>query len=100
DGERARVRVSDALARFRAAGDVAGEGLALTLLGNVDRSTGRYDDGRAHLEQALAVRRRLGDLRATGVVTGDLAILHSAAGDADRSEALFETACRGFRTAD
>ena len=59
-----------------------GTAFALNRLGNLAGATGELDHGREWLEEALAMRRALGDRRERGVTLGNLGVLAARAGDA------------------
>ena len=64
DHARARAALAEALERFRAVEDRAGEALTLDHMGSLARTPGDLDTGRAHLHAALELRRELGEKRA------------------------------------
>ena len=66
DGRRraATAALDEALERFRAVEDRAGEALTLNHMGSLARTQGDLDAGRAHLRAALELRRELGEKRA------------------------------------
>jgi len=55
--------------------------LALNALGNLARSSGDFDRGRALLDRSLALRQEVGDRRGTGITLGCLAVLAARSGD-------------------
>ena len=59
-----------------------GEAFALGALGNLARSSGDFERGRALLERSLALRQEVGDRRGTGITLGCLAVLLARSGDA------------------
>ena len=61
---RPRAALDEALERFRAIEDRRGEALTLNHMGNLARTQGDLDAGRAHLRAALELRRELGEKRA------------------------------------
>jgi len=69
-----------ALRAARAAGDRAGEGVALEHLGGTYRRLGRYEDALEHFRQALAVRREIGDRVEEAVTLTNLGIIHGLHG--------------------
>ena len=58
-----------------------GEALALNALGNLARSSGDFERGRALLDSSLALRQEVGDRRGTGLTLGCLAVLAARSGD-------------------
>ena len=71
----AEALLRDALARTRARGDDAGVAHVLAGLGRLATLEGRRDRAAEALEESLALRRRLGDVRAIGLTLGLLAEL-------------------------
>jgi len=96
----ARAALDDALERFRALDDVAGEALALTVLGNTARTFGEPDVALEHLDAALALRRRRGDRRAVAMTETDAALAVALAGDIDEARGRFARLQDAFRAAD
>ncbi len=96
----ARAALDDALERFRALGDQAGETLALTGLGNWARTFGDPDSALDWLERARELRRRRGDRRAVAMTEIDLALALAVGGDLDSPRLLFAELGDRFRAAD
>jgi tetratricopeptide (TPR) repeat protein len=63
--------------------DLYGTAVALNGLGNLARSREQFELGREWLEEALTIRRDMGDRRATGTTLGCLGLLAGRAGDRD-----------------
>jgi tetratricopeptide (TPR) repeat protein len=61
-------------------------------MGNLSRSLGDYEAGRARLEEALTIRRDLGDRRAILSTRVGLGLLDMTAGDAQAGRALLSAA--------
>jgi len=96
----ARAALEDALERFRALGNEAGEALALTALGNTARTFGEPDLALEHLTAALALRRRRGDRRAVAMTETDAALAVGLGGDIDEARRRFAELRAAFRAAD
>jgi predicted ATPase/DNA-binding SARP family transcriptional activator len=88
DLARATAALSEALERFRAAGDRAGEALTLNHMGSLARTQGDLDRGRAHLLAALELRRELGEKRAILMSTMSLGLLEMSGGEVERGREL------------
>lgn len=88
------------LGTFRALGDPHGESLALNTLGNICRTGREHERARAYLDDALLIRRRLGDRREVGVTLGNIGLLALAVGDVDGARAAIEQARAGFEETD
>jgi predicted ATPase/DNA-binding SARP family transcriptional activator len=69
-------------------GDDAGLAHALQHLGCVERDLGRIGEARAHLQEALGLRRRLGDRRGENVTLANLGLTDAAGGDFDAGRRL------------
>jgi predicted ATPase/DNA-binding SARP family transcriptional activator len=96
----ARAALDDALERFRALGDAAGEALALAGLGNCARTFGDPDSALDWLERARELRRRHGDRRAVAMTEMDLALALAYGGDLENARLLFADLRDRFRAAD
>jgi predicted ATPase/DNA-binding SARP family transcriptional activator len=96
----ARGALDDALERFRALGDPAGEALALAGLGNCARTFGDPDSALDWLERARAIRRRHGDRRAVAMTEMDLALALAYGGDLEKARLLFGDLRDRFRATD
>jgi predicted ATPase/DNA-binding SARP family transcriptional activator len=92
--------LDEALARARRLGDAEGEARALAALGNCTRSFGEPDRALASLEQAVTLRRALGDRRAVGMTETAVALARALAGDLAGAEAAFASTHERFRAAD
>ena len=101
-GQRAEARgqLDEALARYRALDDRAGEALALTGLGNWSRTFGEPERARAYLEDALALRLGGGDHRAIASTEWALALAAAAAGDLEEARTRFGSLRERLRLAD
>jgi tetratricopeptide (TPR) repeat protein len=77
---------------FDAVGDEAGLALALNHLGCIERDLGQFSDARAHLSEALRLRRQLGDRRGENMVLANLGLVSAAAGDFDAGRGLTRVA--------
>jgi predicted ATPase/DNA-binding SARP family transcriptional activator len=77
---------------FAALGDDAGLAHALHHLGCIERDLGQIGDARAHLQEALGLRRRLGDRRGENVTLANLGLAAAAAGDFDTGRRLARVA--------
>jgi predicted ATPase/DNA-binding SARP family transcriptional activator len=73
-------------------GDDAGLAHALHHLGCVERDLGQIGDARAHLQEALGLRRRLGDRRGENVTLANLGLTDAAGGDFDAGRRLTRVA--------
>jgi tetratricopeptide (TPR) repeat protein len=73
-----------------------GEALALSLLGNLHRVRGEHDEARDRFERSLALRRELGDRRATGLTLGCLGLLAAAEGDLAGARTSLRTGLEQF----
>ena len=100
NADAARAALDDALERFRALGDSAGEALALTGLGNHARTFGDPDGALDWLERARDLRRRNGDRRAVAMTEMDLALALAFGGDLESARVLFAELGDRFRAAD
>jgi predicted ATPase len=96
----ARAALDDALERFRALGDHAGEALALAGLGNWARTFGDPDSALDWLERARELRRRHGDRRAVAMTEIDLALALAFGDDLESARVLFAELGERFRAAD
>jgi tetratricopeptide (TPR) repeat protein len=100
NADAARSALDDALERFRALGDSAGEALALTGLGNWARTFGDPDSALDWLERARELRRRNGDRRAVAMTEMDLALALAFGGDLEGARVVFAELGDRFRAAD
>jgi tetratricopeptide (TPR) repeat protein len=73
---------------FNDLGDDAGLALALHQLGCIERDLGDFGDARTHLDEALRLRRRLGDRRGENLTLANLGLAHAAGGDVDAGRRL------------
>ena len=78
--------------RFRAIEDASGEALTLNHMGNLARSQGDIEAGRAHLGAALELRRTLGEKRGVTISTMCLGMLEVGAGELERGRELMAEA--------
>lgn len=78
---RALADYEQSLPGLRAAGDRAGEAVALTTIGHLHHELGDQAQARIVSEQALAIRRDLGDLVGEAITRYNLAMIHRAEGD-------------------
>jgi len=88
--DEARAHYEQALAIHREVGNRRDEGIALTMLADLDRQQGRMEEARAHCKQALAVHRELGERRFEGKALCTLGILHAEQGRMDEARAQWE----------
>jgi DNA-binding SARP family transcriptional activator/tetratricopeptide (TPR) repeat protein len=79
------------------AGDRAAEATALTNLGVTGYQQGRYDQGAAHLQQALAVFRETGNRDAEGRALGNLAIIAQQQGRYEQAAIYLQQVLAVFR---
>jgi predicted ATPase/class 3 adenylate cyclase/Tfp pilus assembly protein PilF len=91
-----RALLEHSLARARELGDRRREGLALGLLGDVDREQGRMDRARTNLEAALAIHREVGNARGQATVLQNLGNLLDQRGEASQSRSCHESALAIF----
>jgi tetratricopeptide (TPR) repeat protein len=77
---------------FGELGDDAGLALALHHLGCIERDLGGFGEARANLNEALRLRRRLGDRRGENMTLANLALADAAAGDHDAGRRLARVA--------
>jgi predicted ATPase/DNA-binding SARP family transcriptional activator len=82
------------VAVFDGLGDDAGRAFALHQLGCIERDQGRYGDARAHLTEALRLRRRLADRRGENLTLANLGVAEAAAGDVAAGRRLAGVALR------
>jgi PAS domain S-box-containing protein len=82
-----------ALRLCRAAGDKAGEAESLTLVATAEQSAGETEQARLHVQEALAIFRRIGDRPNEGVALNMLGI---ASADHAQARAYFEQALEVF----
>jgi len=75
----------------------AGSARAKRCLGAALAFSGRGEEGRPHLEEALAIHRALGERRAEGRVLSILGIVHVQDGRPDEGRAAFEAALALYR---
>ncbi|HEX6618186.1 MAG TPA: tetratricopeptide repeat protein, partial [Solirubrobacteraceae bacterium] len=88
DHARATAALAEALERFRAVEDRAGEALTLNHMGSLARTQDDLDTGRAHLHAALELRRELGEKRAILMSTMSLGLLEMSGGEIGRAREL------------
>ncbi|MGZ6645532.1 MAG: tetratricopeptide repeat protein, partial [Solirubrobacteraceae bacterium] len=88
DHARATAALAEALERFRAVEDRAGEALTLNHMGSLARTQDDLDTGRAHLHAALELRRELGEKRAILMSTMSLGLLEMSGGEVARAREL------------
>jgi tetratricopeptide (TPR) repeat protein len=79
--ERSQELAEQALREFDAAGDPTGAAASRQLLASLLARWGRLADAANHLETALALRQRTGDLDGQGSLLDDLVGLHVQRGD-------------------
>jgi len=96
----AEALLGDALARARRLDDPGTEARALAGLGNCARTFGEPDRGRRWLEQAVELRREVGDRRAVGMTEAAAALACAFAGDLAEAEPVFARTHDRFRAAD
>ena len=77
-----------------------GTAFALNRLGNLAGATGQHELGREWLEEALALRRELGDRRGVGMTLGNLGVLAARAGDLERGRSIIGEALALFEATD
>lgn len=70
---------------------------ALNAAGNLARDQGQHDQATAHHEQALAIRRALGDTRGVAASLNNLGVVARDRGDAETTLRLCREACALFR---
>jgi tetratricopeptide (TPR) repeat protein len=99
DSERAAARYHDAVIAARVAGDDWSQGVALN---NYGMWLARTDVRRARelVEEALLIRRRIGEPRAIALTATNLADLALDAGELERADALNEEALRASQEID
>jgi len=90
DWPRARTRLVDAVARRRALGDPLLVGNSLSDLGAAELNLGQDSSAIVALEEARAIRERIGDAR-LGKTLGYLAAAYSRAGRRDDADAAYHT---------
>jgi predicted ATPase/DNA-binding SARP family transcriptional activator len=95
-----RAALDDALERFRALRDEAGEALALTALGNTARTFAEPDLALEHFAAARMLRLRRGDRRAVAMTETDAALAVALAGDVEEARRRFAVLRAAFRAAD
>jgi predicted ATPase len=71
--------------------------LVLAALGGMERESGKMQDGRIHLEAALALHRELGRRRTAGNALNSLGNLHLTQGRSDEARAHYEAALAAHR---
>lgn len=86
------------LASSRELGDRKLEAAALYELGSIALNTGRSDP-EEQMNEALRIRREIGDERGVAESLTNLSYLHKARGDLDRAEAVLSEALDLFRSA-
>jgi predicted ATPase/class 3 adenylate cyclase len=99
DSERATARHEQAVAAARTAGDDWALGVALN---NYAEAFTRIDCRRARelTEEALRIRRRIGEPRAIAITAGNLAVIALDAGDMDSADSINHEALRASREID
>ena len=93
----ARAFHTEALARWRGAGDTEGVGHALLVLGTLEYQAGSVEAARRRYEQGLAAVRSAGDRSGTAWATIHLGAAVTALGDGARGRALLEEGLAGAR---
>jgi tetratricopeptide (TPR) repeat protein len=81
-----------ALELYRAAGDLAGEGLTLGHLGIVYADLSQYERAIDLHEESLAIAREIGDLTGEGAALNNLGIAYENWGQYERAISLYEQA--------
>ncbi|MGH2503143.1 MAG: tetratricopeptide repeat protein, partial [Ktedonobacterales bacterium] len=76
------------LAILQQVGDLRGEGVARSLLGDVALQEGDLPTARDAYTRALAIMQQVGDLRNEGVALYNLAVVDEALGELDEAERL------------
>jgi tetratricopeptide (TPR) repeat protein len=89
-----------AVALFREIGDELGLGVTLNALGNLARTTGALDLGRACFDEALAIRRSARDPREIATTLTDMGLLSLRAGDPGEAERLLNEATAIYERTD
>lgn len=95
----ARTHYEQALALYRAGGDLAGEAIACGHLGNVSWFSGDLADARTRWEQALALMRRIGDRGGEGRYLRNLGLILWQSGEPEQALAYHRQALRRFESA-
>jgi len=85
----ARSHYEEALALCRESGDRRGEAYVLTVIGETFRVTGELVQARQLYADALAIAREIGADYLVGLLLGNLAYTHAAAGHLDEAEATW-----------
>jgi predicted ATPase len=86
--------VRHAVEVFSRLGDDAGRAFALQQLGCIERDLRSYADARAHLGEALRLRRQLGDRRGENLTLANLGLTEAAAGEIEAGRRLAGAALR------
>ena len=100
DVEQAGVEYAEALALWRAAGDLAHVALGLLNVGNVAFEQGDYAGARSVYEEALAIEAAAGDLHTRVRLLNNLGTLAEEQGDLIGALALFEQCVQVWRKLD
>jgi tetratricopeptide (TPR) repeat protein len=96
----AEALLDEALTRARRLADIESEARALAALGNCARSFGEPDRALDWLEQAVTLRRGLGDRRAVGMTETAAALARALTGDLTGAEVALAATHDRFNAAD
>ncbi len=96
----ARADILTALEESRAADDLPGEALALTLLGEGEAANGAYDVAEETFGQALQAWRALDDESGAANVLRGLGMTHLFRGDLEQAERFVSEALGSFRSSE